>query len=193
MFTFKGSLLHHPPIKTDKTRCRLQWNMLLPHDCYQSNNPDSFCKIHKIMACLLVFLEWDKEPRQARMTEAKCESMHCERAKSSALSIFPLTCIPPCPNSVAYSKRADDHVSLIVNSCTCLCIVHHVGTMSSTTARTAPCMHWPSNSSWKAAGDRRETPKYICIAISLTICVIIVVLLLDKRPYNLCIPSCNAA
>jgi hypothetical protein len=28
---------------------------------------------------------------------------------------------------------------------------------------------------------------------SLTICVIIVVLLLDKRPYHLCIPSCNAA
>jgi hypothetical protein len=99
------------------------------------------CKIHKIMACLLVFLKQNKELGQARMTEAKCEAVHHERFKSLALSIFPLTCIPPCPNSVAYSKQADDHVSLIVNSCTCLCIVHYVGTMSSMTASTAPCMH----------------------------------------------------
>jgi hypothetical protein len=35
--------------------------------------------------------------------------------------------------------------------------------MSSMTASTAPCMHWPGNSTWNAAGDRCETPTYICI------------------------------
>ena len=99
------------------------------------------CKIHKIMACLLVFLKWDKELGQVRMTEAKCERepnhWHVPFFQSHVFHHVPIV-LPIQKEQMIMWVWLSIHVhvfALFIMLAPC-----HLAT----TAHTAPCMHWPA-------------------------------------------------